>query len=128
MHGVPILREHDGLALSSRNVRLDPEARVTATAISAAMTAALYKAKDGARAVEAEARRIMEGEGIDVLYAVVRGKDLGPAPENGEGRLLVAAKVGGVRLIDNTGVMLGELPADSPDISHSTDTIAHKAD
>ena len=128
VHGVPIVREHDGLALSSRNVRLDPEARVTATAISAAMTAALYKAKDGARAVEAEARRIMEGEGIDVLYAVVRGKDLGPAPENGEGRLLVAAKVGGVRLIDNTGVMWGELPADSPDISDSTDTIAHKAD
>lgn len=126
VHGVPIVREHDGLALSSRNVRLDPEARVTATAISAAMTAALYKAKDGARAVEAEARRIMEGEGIDVLYAVVRGKDLGPAPENGEGRLLVAAKVGGVRLIDNTGVMLGELPADSPDTSDSTDTsVAH---
>ena len=123
VHGVPIVREHDGLALSSRNVRLDPEARVTATAISAAMTAALYKAKDGACAVEAEARRIMEGEGIDVLYAVVRGKDLGPAPEKGEGRLLVAAKVGGVRLIDNTGVMLGELPADSPDTPDAT--VAH---
>lgn len=51
------------------------------------------------------------------------GKDLGPAPEKGEGRLLVAAKVGGVRLIDNTGVMLGELPADSPDTPDAT--VAH---
>ena len=116
VHGVPIVREHDGLALSSRNVRLGPDARASATTISAAMTAALYKATNGPRAVEEEARRIMEDEGIDVLYAVVRGKDLGPAPDHGEGRLLIAAMVGGVRLIDNTGVMLGELPSEGGEL------------
>ena len=41
------------------------------------------------------------------LTAEVRGRDLGTAPEVGDARLLVAATIGGVRLIDNVGLPLG---------------------
>jgi pantoate--beta-alanine ligase len=44
---------------------------------------------------------------VDVDYLEVRGVDLGPAPERGDGRLLVAARVGSTRLIDNVGVAVG---------------------
>ena len=44
---------------------------------------------------------------MDPDYVAVRGKDLGPAPEQGDARLLVAATLGGIRLIDNVGLPLG---------------------
>jgi pantoate--beta-alanine ligase len=55
------------------------------------------------------AREVLAKEpGIDVDYLELRARDLGPAPASGEARLLVAARVGGTRLLDNAPVFLGE--------------------
>ena len=60
---------------------------------------------DSARAV---AHKILQdGTGIDVDYLAVTDPDLGPAPIKGPGRMLVAARVGTTRLIDNVPLQLG---------------------
>ncbi|GAB2933907.1 pantoate--beta-alanine ligase [Rhodococcus aerolatus] len=106
--GVPTVREPDGLALSSRNVRLDDESRRASVALSAALVAGAHAAQGGPDAVLAAARAVLAAEpGLDVDYLEVRDLHLGPAPTHGDGRLLVAARCGGVRLIDNVGVALG---------------------
>ncbi|MFZ2177398.1 MAG: pantoate--beta-alanine ligase [Rhodococcus sp. (in: high G+C Gram-positive bacteria)] len=106
--GVPTVREHDGLALSSRNRYLDEEQRAAATALSAALIAGAHAAAGGAETILATAREVLDAvPAIDVDYLEVRGVDLGPAPERGDGRLLVAARVGTTRLIDNVGVAIG---------------------
>lgn len=106
--GVPTVREPDGLALSSRNVYLRPAEREQAVALSAALTAGAHAGPRGADAVLREARRTLAARPeIAVDYLELRDTELGPAPEDGEGRLLVAARVGNTRLIDNVGVLLG---------------------
>ncbi|MBC2641692.1 MULTISPECIES: pantoate--beta-alanine ligase [unclassified Rhodococcus (in: high G+C Gram-positive bacteria)] len=106
--GVPTVREHDGLALSSRNRYLDEEQRNAATTLSAALIAGAHAAAGGAEAILATAREVLASTPeVDVDYLEVRGVDLGPAPERGDGRLLVAARVGTTRLIDNVGVAVG---------------------
>jgi pantoate--beta-alanine ligase len=107
--GVPIVRESDGLARSSRNVYLDGDERAAAVALSAALTAASRISAEGVGAVLDTARGVLDKEpGLDVDYLEVRARDLGPAPASGEARLLVAARVGTTRLIDNVPVFLGE--------------------
>jgi pantoate--beta-alanine ligase len=109
--GVPTVREPDGLALSSRNVYLNEEQRESAVALSAALAAGAYAGTGGAEEVLKAAREVLAAHPEVVLdYLEVRAPDLGPAPEKGEARLLVAARVGSTRLIDNTGLRLGELP------------------
>jgi pantoate--beta-alanine ligase len=106
--GVPTVRESDGLALSSRNVYLSAEQREAATALSAALVAGAHAAAGGPDAIIATAREVLAAHPeIDVDYLEVRGTDLGPPPEQGDGRLLVAARVGSTRLIDNVGVAVG---------------------
>ncbi|MEU2006600.1 pantoate--beta-alanine ligase [Rhodococcus sp. NPDC019627] len=106
--GVPTVREHDGLALSSRNRYLDEKQRAAATTLSAALIAGAHAAAGGAEAIVATAREVLaSAPEVDVDYLEVRGVDLGPAPERGDGRLLVAARVGSTRLIDNVGVAVG---------------------
>jgi len=106
--GVPTVREADGLALSSRNVYLQPEQRRAAVALSAALVAGAHAAKGGIEATLQAARTVLETEpAVDVDYLEVRDLQLGPAPNNGDGRLLVAARVGATRLLDNVGVSLG---------------------
>ncbi|AII06671.1 pantothenate synthetase [Rhodococcus wratislaviensis] len=106
--GVPTVREHDGLALSSRNRYLDEAQRNAATALSAALIAGAHAAAGGAEAILATARDVLASvPEIEVDYLEVRGVDLGPAPERGDGRLLVAARLGTTRLIDNVGVAVG---------------------
>ncbi|HEU5471835.1 MAG TPA: pantoate--beta-alanine ligase [Actinophytocola sp.] len=110
--GVPIVREPDGLALSSRNVYLDPEQRRSAAVLSAALAAGAHAGAHGPAAVLAAAGAVLAGEsGADVDYLELRDPVLGPAPEHGEARLLVAARVGTTRLIDNVPVLLGNQPA-----------------
>ncbi|WP_277370860.1 pantoate--beta-alanine ligase [Rhodococcus rhodochrous] len=106
--GVPTVREQDGLALSSRNRYLDPEQREIATTLSAALVAGAHAAAGGAEAILSTARDVLvQSPQIEVDYLEVRGADLGPAPERGDGRLLVAARLGSTRLIDNVGVAVG---------------------
>lgn len=109
--GVPIVRESDGLAMSSRNRYLDPLQRDSATALSAALLAGTRVAGRGADAAVAAARAVLDAaDGVDVDYLEARGVWLGPAPAAGPARLLVTARVGGTRLLDNAAIHLGEAP------------------
>lgn len=106
--GVPTVRESDGLALSSRNAYLLPEQRSAAVALSAALVAGAHAAKGGIQATLDAAWDVLRTESaVDVDYLEVRGVHLEEAACNGDGRLLVAAKLGTTRLIDNVGVSLG---------------------
>ncbi|MFD4195744.1 pantoate--beta-alanine ligase [Amycolatopsis thermoflava] len=106
--GVPTVRESDGLALSSRNVYLSPEQREAAVVLSAALAAGGHSGPKGGDAVLAAARATLAARPeVDVDYLELRGTDLGPAPVDGEARLLIAARVGRTRLIDNVPVVLG---------------------
>jgi pantoate--beta-alanine ligase len=111
--GVPTVREPDGLALSSRNRYLSPSERTTSLALVAALRAGTEAAADGVAAVEEAARKTLDVPGIALDYAVVTAPDLGPAPVTGPARLLLAAKVGQTRLIDNGAVTLGSLSVGS---------------
>jgi pantoate--beta-alanine ligase len=104
----PTVREQDGLALSSRNAYLDERQRKQALALSGALRAGVAAGAEGADAVRAAARAVLDGaDGVQVDYLEVRAPDLGPPPQIGEARILVAAHVGPTRLIDNMPVTLG---------------------
>ena len=103
--GVPIVREPDGLALSSRNKYLSPAEREQAGALSAALLAGMYAAADGAdAALEAARAGLNEVPAIDVDYLQIRGTTFEPTPASGPGRMLVAARLGTTRLLDNIAV------------------------
>ena len=103
----PTVREADGLALSSRNVLLKSDARQQARALSAALSAAEKALADGtrdAKAVVAAAREVLAHNNVSPEYLeLVSPETLTPVKAiEGEALLAVAARVGGVRLIDNT--------------------------
>ena len=102
--GIPTAREADGLALSSRNKRLDKSARLKAAHLSAALSLANHALTEGHSAEEAaqaasDYLRAQEGIQLD-YFAIVNDKLMHPMPGDSL-RALVAATVGGVRLIDN---------------------------
>ncbi len=106
--GVPIVRESDGLAMSSRNRYLDAAQREVAGILSAALLAGSHAAPGGADAVLNAARSVLSAEpAIDVDYLEVRDSALGPVPVTGSGRLLVAARLGATRLLDNVAIEIG---------------------
>ncbi|BBU20686.1 Pantoate--beta-alanine ligase [Mycobacterium xenopi] len=108
--GVPIVREPDGLAMSSRNRYLDPAQREAAATLSAALLAGRHAASAGASAAVDAARAVLDAvPAIDVDYLQVRDPALGPAPTHGPARLLVAARVGKTRLLDNVAIEIGTL-------------------
>jgi pantoate--beta-alanine ligase len=100
---VPTDREGDGLARSSRNVFLSAAERAAALAIPRAIGAAQASPDP-----LAAARAVLADEpGLDVDYVALRSNDLGEAPDRGPARLLIAAKAGTTRLIDNAHVFVG---------------------
>ncbi|WNG87075.1 pantoate--beta-alanine ligase [Mycobacterium sp. ITM-2016-00317] len=108
IQGVPIVREADGLAMSSRNRYLDPVQREQAGALSAALLAGMYGASAGVNAALDAARAVLdEVPALEVDYLEVRDPLLGPAPAEGAGRMLIAARLGHTRLLDNIAVDIG---------------------
>ena len=110
--GVPTVREADGLAMSSRNSYLDPTQREVAVTLSASLTAGARAAHNGAEAALAAARAVLDAiPSLTVDYLELRDPELGPAPVNGTARLLVAARLGSTRLLDNISLEVGATPA-----------------
>ena len=102
----PIVREVDGLAMSSRNVYLDAGARVQATALNRALDAgsAVFEAGDlSAGSILTAARDVLGDAGVDPEYLELRDAEtLRPlARVDRDALLAVAAHVGAARLIDN---------------------------
>jgi pantoate--beta-alanine ligase len=108
VHGVPTVREADGLALSSRNRYLSDEERAIAGAVPEALAAGVTAADLGrsADAVVGAAELELMRVGLTPDYVALTGPSMGPAPEQGPARLLLATRVGTTRLIDNTPVTL----------------------
>jgi pantoate--beta-alanine ligase len=105
--GVPTVREPDGLALSSRNAYLTPDQRPAAAALQRALSAGAAVSARGPQAVLDAARAVLAEEpALEVQYLELRDPELGPDPLAGRARLLVAARVGSTRLIDNVPVQL----------------------
>ena len=100
---VPTIREHDGLAMSSRNVFLSPDQRLRAAAISLALCNACAEATPAA--AESSMARTLAAAGLEIEYAVVRdAASLLPITHNRADvslRSLIAARLGATRLIDN---------------------------
>ncbi len=102
----PTVRERDGLAMSSRNARLEPTERSRAVALSEALRAAAQRAAEGERSAEAlldVACAEMLARGVQPEYLeLVDPETLQPCEElTREALLAVAARVGDTRLIDN---------------------------
>jgi pantoate--beta-alanine ligase len=105
---VPTLREEDGLAMSSRNAYLSPQQRAQAPALPRAMQAALAAIRNGQSVAEALASlraAVLAAGFASVDYAELRDAAslalLDEAPQTAPARLLVAARLGKARLIDN---------------------------
>ena len=106
----PTVREPDGLAMSSRNVYLEPDERVRARALHLALSVVADAARSGetdtSRALTL-GRKILTDAGIEPEYLEARdADDLTPAERFGDRPVLVAvaARVGRARLIDNVVV------------------------
>jgi pantoate--beta-alanine ligase len=107
--GLKTVRERDGLALSSRNVYLSESERAAAPTLYRVLRASakLIKAGDPIKAVLKTGREEIEDAGFKVDYLEARhALSLEPVTSRKEGpiRLLVAAKIGKTRLIDNIAV------------------------
>jgi pantoate--beta-alanine ligase len=112
--GCPIVREPDGLALSSRNVYLSPEQRTAAAVLNRALRAGAALVEQGERVPSAVAARMVEVVAAEPLalldYAEVADPDTLEPPvalESGRSvQLLVAAGLGQTRLLDNLAVLV----------------------
>lgn len=107
--GVPTVRERDGLAMSSRNVYLSSEQRAVAPILHRTMKDAAKRLRNGddLKTVMADGAKTIEYAGFALDYFEARhAETLAPIPSITDGpiRLLVAAKIGTTRLIDNIGV------------------------
>ncbi|WIA18346.1 hypothetical protein OEZ85_009811 [Tetradesmus obliquus] len=119
--GMPICRENDGLAMSSRNARLSPESRANALSISQAMAwaqqAVAQRQATSAAAIAAEVRQRITAAGGEVDYVQLRDADnLHEVADAAAQATLLAVAAwfpakdrGTVRLIDN--MVLGQLPS-----------------
>ena len=112
--GCPIVREADGLARSSRNVYLTPEERAAAPVLHRALQEGRAAIDAGERDAGAVAHRLRAVIATEPLAQVDYAEAVDPAtlrpPERlrGEVRLLVAARFGRPRLLDNLAVLVPE--------------------
>ncbi|PZO90455.1 MAG: pantoate--beta-alanine ligase [Sphingomonas sanxanigenens] len=107
--GVSTQRDADGVALSSRNAYLTEEDRVHARALPRALgeaAIAIEQGQDPAQAIEAAKAAILKAGFESIDYVDLRDAEtlaLDPAPDR-PARILVAARIGGTRLIDNLAI------------------------
>jgi pantoate--beta-alanine ligase len=107
VQGCPTVREADGLAMSSRNAYLTPEQRGQAAALSAALRAGAGASSGGADAVLAAAHAVIDSApGIQLDYLALTDVRLGEPVPGEDARLLIAARVGKPRLLDNIHLSL----------------------
>ena len=108
---IDTVRDADGLAMSSRNRFLDAKERRASVALSRALEAAESSADRGIDAVLAAAQSVVMGEPLVELdyLAVVNSKTFLPVDDayRGPATVIVAARVGTTRLIDNERIRLG---------------------
>jgi pantoate--beta-alanine ligase len=107
VRGCPIVRDADGLAVSSRNVRLSVDGRARALALSRALAA--VRAPDAASSLRRRLNDVLSESGVVTAYAeIVDPITLAVSNDGdaGERRALVAGIIEGVRLIDNAPVTL----------------------
>ena len=107
----PTVRDEDGLAMSSRNACLPPEARNQALGLYQALESARQTAANGTepRTIERDLYTRLRQHGLDVDYAAVRDARTLLRPTGGQPtRALIAARVSGVRLIDNMALQDAE--------------------
>lgn len=106
----PTVREPDGLALSSRNRFLSPTERARATGIYRALLAASATLREeGTEAAEKKMWEQLVAEGLEPSYAKVVDPDtFGPPAPGGQVLLVIAARLGTTRLIDNLTVEMEE--------------------
>ncbi|WP_446666159.1 pantoate--beta-alanine ligase [Flexivirga sp. B27] len=108
---VPTVREHDDLALSSRNTYLSPADREVALSLSRALNAGAEQVDAGPAAVRRAARDVLVKEPLALVdyLVLVHPETLEQVPEwyRGPALLAVAAKVGTTRLIDNLPLEFG---------------------
>lgn len=110
---MPIIREADGLAMSSRNSYLDGEQRQTAATIFRTLGSAADRLRDGETplaTLEADGAGKLNDAGMRTEYFSVRQRDALKPPEAGDQELIIlcAAWLGAARLIDNIQVDLDE--------------------
>ncbi|MBS41799.1 MAG: pantoate--beta-alanine ligase [Nocardioides sp.] len=110
--GAPTHREADGLAMSSRNRYLDEEQRRQAAAVNGVLRAAVDGARYGVpAALDAARTELRSALGVDLDYLALTDPDLvdlpDDAPAGTPGRVLIAARVGTTRLIDNLPFTVG---------------------
>jgi pantoate--beta-alanine ligase len=108
IHGCPTVREHDGLAMSSRNAYLTPDERRIAVRLNLILHDAIKEVHAGEpiEEAEAEARRHLVASGFtSVDYVAIRDAEtLAPVSDLAHARILAAAWLGKTRLIDNMAV------------------------
>ncbi len=107
IHGVPVVRHSDGLAVSDRNRFLTSTSRSLATSLSAALTAAAFVADKGEDEVLTTAKSVLDAAGVVPDYLELRGVNLGTDLREGAARLVIAATLEGGRLLDSAGIPLG---------------------
>lgn len=104
--GAPTKRESDGLAMSSRNRYLSEHERHVASVIPRALHAA--QSEHSVDAMLRAAREVLAtAPDLRLDYLVVANPQLGPVTAPGRARILLAARVGSTRLIDNMEVIVG---------------------
>lgn len=97
--GAPTIREHDGLAMSSRNRYLSPEERALAAAVPQALRSVAAAYADGERVPDVLLDVPLGA--LELEYLAVRASDLSPYDPQRPAVVLIAGRIGNTRLIDN---------------------------